>query len=505
MSNTSTLLRSLLIYSLCLPLAIYIGFSLATPESGESLLLVGLVMLLLVLPVLLRFHHGLLILSINMSAVMFFLKGNPELWLVMAVASLGISVVQRALKPEMRFLNVSSVTVPLIFLVVVIFFTAQMTGGMGFRAMGGSTYGGKRYLMLLGGIMVYFALLAQKIPSDRARVMVGAYLLSALTAMIANLSLLPGSWWNFVFLVFPADPVGLRMAAGDFDSGFGGSILRFGGVAVAAQAVFCFMLAYYGIRRLLDLRRPWRLATALIVASLSLFGGFRSSLIFFTLIFALIFWLEGLWRTRFLPIVLLATVLAVAITLPFVKSFPTPVQRALSVLPIEVDPVAAMSAQDSTEWRLHMWEVLLPEVPRYLLVGKGYAINSQDLELAYAGVGLGRSDTAEIALLAGDYHSGPLSTIIPLGIWGLIGLLWFFTTAGRVLYRNHKYSEPTLQPLNNFLVAYFLAKIFYFFFIFGSLYSDLFAFTSIVGLSICLNGGMRRPNPAEPKSAAAAA
>jgi len=99
---------------------------------------------------------------------------------------------------------------------------------------------------------------------------------------------------------------------------------------------------------------------------------------------------------------------------------------------------------------------------------------------------------AASAAFAGDYHSGPLSVIIPFGIFGAAGFVWFLIAGGRVLYLNHRYGDPSLKLINACLFAYFLCRVISFFFIFGALYYDLYFFTGTVGLSLSLNGGVSR-------------
>jgi len=65
--------------------------------------------------------------------------------------------------------------------------------------------------------------------------------------------------------------------------------------------------------------------------------------------------------------------------IPFVGHLPLSVQRTLSFLPLPVDPVAQASADLSTEWRLQMWKNVLPQIPQYLWLGKGYSISAADL------------------------------------------------------------------------------------------------------------------------------
>lgn len=95
--------------------------------------------------------------------------------------------------------------------------------------------------------------------------------------------------------------------------------------------------------------------------------------------------------------------------------------------------------------------------------------------------------------VSGDYHSGPLTVIIPFGIWGVIGFLWFLAASFKVLWRNYKYGDPDLLRINRFLLSYFAAKTILYFFVFGGFYLDLMQFIGIIGFSVSLNGGVAKP------------
>jgi len=73
MSNSSVLIRSLVIYGICLPLAIGIGYMLSTPMSYASFSSVLLVLGLLLIPILLRWHYPWLVAAWNLNAVVFVL------------------------------------------------------------------------------------------------------------------------------------------------------------------------------------------------------------------------------------------------------------------------------------------------------------------------------------------------------------------------------------------------------------------------------------------------
>ena len=106
--------------------------------------------------------------------------------------------------------------------------------------------------------------------------------------------------------------------------------------------------------------------------------------------------------------------------------------------------------------------------------------------------GIGSTGT-EGAELVGDYHNGPLSVLIPFGIPGTIAFVWLLIAGCKVLRANYLYGDPVFHRINTFLLAHFLAKIIFFFGIFGSLYSDLPAFIGLLALSVSINGGMAKP------------
>jgi hypothetical protein len=88
-----------------------------------------------------------------------------------------------------------------------------------------------------------------------------------------------------------------------------------------------------------------------------------------------------------------------------------------------------------------------------------------------------------------------LTVLIPFGIWGLLGWVWFVGAALRSLYFNFRFSEPHLRTTNGLLLSFFLVKTVVFFVVFGNFYSDAADFLGLLGLSISLNHGIRRSLP----------
>jgi len=490
--NNAAVLRTLITYGICVPLAIVIGYLVTNPMDYSTFGVFGIVALLLASPALLRWHYPLLVLSWNMTMTLFFIKAEPNLWLVMTALSLTISVLERALNSEMHFIRVPQITWPLLCLAAVVFMTARLTGGLGFRAFGSEVYGGKKYVFLLVGICSYFALTARRIPLERAGLYVALFFLGGMTNVIADLHPLAPSWTEPVFWLFPPNIFSFY----NFQLGQ----TRLGGFGTAGVMVWYLLMARYGIRGIFLSRKLWRLPVFFLPILMIFLGGYRSQLFLAGLIFMFQFFLEGLHRTILLPIFAGLGVLAAATIIPTASDLPVTFQRTLAFLPLQLDSQVRQEAQASVDWRVNMWNALLPQIPQHLLLGKGLAISPEEYNEMMGGTALGTltgefDPSQNVSALAYDYHSGPLSVILPFGIWGAIAFLWFLAAGFWVMYCNFRYGDPALQTINRFLFAAFLVDVILFMLVFGALSTDMAKFVSFLGLSVALNGGVCRPAP----------
>jgi hypothetical protein len=489
MNNATAILRALIIYAICVPAAIVVGVLLTKPMYASSWVGYGLLGALLSLPILLRWHHPLLVFSWSMPMTVFFLPGHPTVWLPIMAASLGISVLQRTLNREMRFLPTPRLFWPMLCLLAVTLITAELNGGIGLHTFGSDVSGGKRYIFLICGILGFFALKAKRIPLEHAGLYLGLFFLSGCFSVIGDLYSYVPRQFNFIFWLFPPNYYASETAPQ-------GGVARFGGLDAAAQAVFFLMMAKYGIRGIFMPFRLLRFVIFFTCMALGLFGGFRLLLITFALVLTIQFFLEGLHRTKLLPTFILAGIFASALLLPLADRLPYPIQRALSILPVHVSAAARADADASSAWRLAMWRAVLPEVPKHLMLGKGYGLTEED----FTAMGMASRSTDFAAdwgaAIAGDYHNGPLSVILPFGIWGVFAVAWLLFAGGSSLYDNFRYGDPSLRTANALLFAAFLTRTLLFIFVAGSLYSDILAFSGYFGISISLNGGVcRRPVP----------
>ena len=485
MSNASALFRSLLVYGLCLPLAVFLGYLLANPQDLATVSVVTILFFVLTIPLLLRWHHAWLIATWNTTAMLFFLPGKPQVWIGLAGVSLLISLLQYTLNRKMTFLSVPLVARPLFFLAVVIALTARLTGGIGMKIFGGDTYGGRHYITELAAIAGYFAIINRRIPPKKAGLYIALFFLGAASLVIADLPGVVSPSLNFLFLIFPVSSVS---AFTDQNSVVAqtGLISRVAGIGALGLAVIYVLLARYGLRGVLDASKPWRLGIFCFFVVGCMSTGYRGGVVTILMVLASLFYLERLHHTRLLLPVLLGLLTIAGLATIFATHLPLNYQRSLTFLPgIHLDPLARMDAEASSEWRREMWRDVIPQIPQYLLIGKGYAFSGTEQQMARGGL--------ESTEMVGNYHNGPLSVILPFGIFGAIAFVWLLVAGIRVVYRNYQFGDPAYHHINKFLFVYFVVRVILFFVVFGALSSDLPMFLGLLGLSISLNGGVTKP------------
>jgi O-antigen ligase len=270
--------------------------------------------------------------------------------------------------------------------------------------------------------------------------------------------------------------------------------MRLASLSRMAYGVLFFMLARYGLKGVLSFTHFHRSLLFALMFVLSMTGGFRSALFTNVVVLALVFFLEGLHRTRWMVVALVAGLLSAAIVIPFARQLPDNIQRSLSFLPLNIDPMVKADADGSTEWRLAIWDAILPKVPEYLLLGKGYSLTMMDYESLGPDSPFRASAQANASLeslaISNDFHSGPLSTVVCFGIWGCISILAIMFAALYIVYHNFRYGDPGLRTINTLFLAMVIERIVYFFFIFGAYDNDVGWFAQFAGLSVAFNWGV---------------
>jgi hypothetical protein len=493
--NPAAAVRMLVIYSLVIPLAALVGWMSTNELDYGTLGFFGIVGLVLASPLLIRYHYPILLVGLGAPVYCFFLKGNPPLWQVITLISLGISIIDRTLNSDKRFISVPRMTWALIFALAVTIMTAELTGGIGLKALGGPVSGGKKYLSLFIGIGMYFALTSRRIPVERRKLYIALFFLSGVPTFIGDLFPFLPAPLNYINLLIPSSNVGSADAVSA--SSFGS--IRFGAFSTTASAIINYMLVRYGLKGILTISRPIRLLLFLFLMALTMVGGFRLVLISYIEIFAMLFFLEGLHRTQMVMVLVFGLVIGTVIIVPFSDKLPSSMQRTISFIPfLKVDPEVRANAEGSKKWREDIWRDTWPKVPQYLLLGKGYSLSAEDFTMmgdgTFSGGIASKMDNSYVALaISGDYHSGPLSTLMPFGVWGAVAFLWVSLMALYIVYRNYRFGDPALKNVNTFLLVLVAQRLFGFFFLFGSYSGDVGEFAKLAGFSIALNWCIRGP------------
>jgi O-antigen ligase len=495
MASTFAVTRNHLIFGLCLPLAILLGYLLADARDPASQLIILTIMGVLSVPIFMRWYHPLLVLSWFMAAQPA-IPGQPHLWVVFSFVGLFYALLNRSINPEHRFLSAPGITWPILVLFAVVFVTSWLTGGVGLKIFGSTSMGGRGYFYAFAAIAGYFALSSKSIPPQCAAWYAALFFLPGLTAVFGRFAYWLGPAAEFVLYFFPPD-FSIENPLFSPDTEFG--MTRLNGFVLAALAMFSWLLARYGIAGVFDFTKPWRVTLFVAAVAAGFFGGFRSYTIMMLLVFMILFYLERIWRTRLILVFGVGVVVGGALLIGFVDKLPFTVQRSLSFLPLPVTADVRMSAQVSSEWRVEMWRSVWDQVPKYFLRGKGYNISPDDLYMAQYSAMRGFSSSWEGAAVAGDYHNGPLSVLIPFGIWGLAAFVWLIIAGSCYLYRNYRDGPEELKRINAYLFALFVGRAAFFFLVFGALSTELYIFTGLLGMGVALNA--RRAGKASVESA----
>ena len=474
--------KGLMILLAAIPLAIFSGYFLAKGSFG-GYALIFILLLGLAFPLVMDKHYWVTVAAVNSTLLLPFFPGQPEIVLVMSAFTVFTLILNRTMMKTTQMVWVPSVSYALLAMAGILIATAYLRGGIGGRALGSDLWGAKRYLGVLGAILVYFALTSRTIPRRYALLSATVFFASGLLSASSNVIFALGEPFYFFFWFFPVKLATLQYQAQ-------GEMVRLSGVTFAMWAVVFTLGVRYGIRGISDVTRPWRLILFLGAIAVSLLGGYRSSLVVIFFVFSFQFLFEGLLRSRLLIVYTLLGMLGAVFLVAFIDQMPLSVQRSVSFLPIDIDPIAKMDAANTLDWRLQIWKTVLPEVPKYLLLGKGYSFSGTDYLLVQEAINRGAYNSYEHVLISGNYHSGILTILIPFGVWGMLAFLWFSWAGFRVLYQAFKNGPKELIQINTFLLSFFCGYWVYYFFLYGQFDLEFMKFAAVIGLSIALNDGV---------------
>lgn len=374
----------------------------------------------------------------------------------------------------------------LVLFLAVLALTAYVRG-VGLRAMGSEMWGGMGYIKLT--LAATFLLASRHIQLSVKQLRLAVFMMlgfSLLPALSQLLFLLSGGaiYQQFYFV----DPGQGGFNPSLWYANVGESVERYQAAKSLGEMMLLGGLVLVPWRK----DRLWLIAgiamAALLVTS---FTGFRTSVL--TMLCAIFILLMLVSRQRLAVILILAVLGGAGLGVAWMTldKMPAPIQRAFSFLPgAPIRPDIALDAQNSAMWRLEVWKLAWRDVPDYLWVGKGFAVPPDDL-LSYSA----RFDSILYAYLAHSYHSGPLTLLLDLGLFGLLfGCGFLVCSAAEVIRDTRRGSSvPFIRRFHLALTSFYVASVLTYLFIFGDVRESF----SAMFLSLALLRAITRTSAAE--------
>lgn len=290
--------------------------------------------------------------------------------------------------------------------------------GAGLRALGDSKWGGMFYIQLMLTMSLVFTIPQLNLSASAWRpVLVVSLVMSFLPAIAEVAYIVSGGRFEGLFgFVRPNDQIMQSMRVLE---GAETGVVRFTSMAAAGTSLLTILMLFIPIGRLISFRAGIFLVPTALSFVLTGFGGYRTQMIsMVVLIIVMMIWNKCLDFFRILTAVIFFSLLY-SVALIFGKEMPQQIQRMVSFLPgVEVDGVVKADATSTLDWRFALWERGVQSIPKYLLVGKGYAFSGQEIMQIYDR-GL-MEDSTEWAVVISAYHQGLLSLCVGLGLPGLI-------------------------------------------------------------------------------------
>lgn len=306
--------------------------------------------------------------------------------------------------------------------------TVYLRNPAGFWAMQTSVVGGRPYFEIALAFGAFIILSRVRISDFIAKILPLFFVIPSwcvgLLDVVGRLSPQTGFLLNSIY-----SGVGSRDVLGAFQQEAQLGQTRMGALQYAGSSSVLALCSRYNPITLISPFYPFRSILFVLAVGAIFLSGFRSVILFAMVAFLLSSILRG--RLKDLWVAGAGMLLGLLVLISMQGSLiqlPMTLQRTLSWLPGDWDPVAVGDAQESTQWRVDMWGWAWNDdrILRDRVWGQGFGLSLDDMNLIatslMAGQGggslLGGSDR-ENFMITGSFHSGPLSTIKYVGIVGL--------------------------------------------------------------------------------------
>ena len=390
-------------------------------------------------------------------------------------------------KPKLNWLDIL-VILNLIYLII-----TYVRNPTGVDAFNSDRVGGKPYFFVAISTMAYWILIHMRAtPKQAWRMPIMTFgVVCVITVLSLITKIFPATCPYIAPLYSAIDPT-------SYISGLAGT----GTDTVNVHGYECFReFSRYGMVVLCSYFPPltlllpfyfWRFL-AFVICLCSVFAaGYRSSTILAAMIYGLGTYIRGSWRQTVVACFVGACfILCLILGQGMLYELPLPAQRALSYLPGDWNYKAKEDGESSTAWRVFMWKEVLAS-NKYIedkIFGDGYGMTRFQFEAiqAHNASAQPTSEEAgqEVAMLAGDYHSGPLSMVHTIGCVG--GALFYLLMIGMTIESLRligKAKGTDYLPWALFIGMPLIAEPVYYTFVFGG-------FDNAFGMAV-FNAGLLR-------------
>ena len=344
------------------------------------------------------------------------------------------------LRPKLHLLDV------LVGLNVIYLAFNLVKNPVGFLIFGSQSIGGRPVVNICIALLAYWVMI--RLPRTITEVSRIPYYIFASAIILSGLSLL--------LYIFPSiTPAVAGWYSGLDNSAYVSTLTdqhgfqRLTGLVQFGFQLMLILCSYYSPATLLDPRRG-RFYAMLLAIICILLTGFRNFLLWAIVAVGIGGWLHRRWRELAIAAFVGTLLLAVlAFGQGRVYQLPESIQRSLAFLPGRWSDVVVADAEASSSWRFKLWK----DVVEWGLIkdwwfGDGFGADVQDLIATFKG-----GNYTEFVVLTGAFHSGPLTAIRYVGIFGLA--LFYLLSISAAFYSYRCVNECRGTPL--FPVAIYFA------------------------------------------------
>ncbi|NCD41038.1 MAG: hypothetical protein EOL88_03010 [Bacteroidia bacterium] len=201
----------------------------------------------------------------------------------------------------------------------------------------------------------------------------------------------------------------------------------------------------------------------MISVLIALFSGFRTSLTHVGAFVFIFFVINARKAFRAAVLLILIGALTLGIASVFAEHMPFGVQRVLSIVPgVTVGHEAGKAASSTLLWRKALWTMVIDNLPKYALCGRGFGYSLDEYRHALFGYSFGSIwRTVYCAYIGGHMHQGVLDMLLFLGpIGGLLLVSWLISElVGNIRIHYQAWNNERFKRYHLAFTVYYFVSI----------------------------------------------